>query len=181
MALTDSKEEFPNQLKKGIPGLLKMVRGTCWNQISDNCEFIISEIKNHEDGQDFDKVKKQFLKSNLQKKPKKLNDILPELMLGYDNFHDVDLEILQAKRHKTIINIKYYSKLSINEEFRESMKNENTMLHCHITIPPYASSFSDSTHKKFDVNWHLGGWRYEWNMWLWKMKFRWVEYLREAR
>ncbi len=43
------------------------------------------------------------------------------------------------------------------------------MLHSKVSTPPYASGLTNTTKKKFDIHWELGGIRHQWNLfWYWR-------------
>ena len=86
---------------------------------------------------------------------------MKELMLLYDDLYDVNLYIYKALKDKTIIDIRYFLKSSLDKDYLEKVKDKKPMLHCKIVQPPYIHYKSK---EKFDVNWDLGGMRYYWNL-----------------
>ncbi|MBI1838290.1 MAG: hypothetical protein HYR91_13595 [Flavobacteriia bacterium] len=141
-----------------------MARNLTFNKISDNCFYIISEIKNS-DKKNIE-LNKCHIKENQSKIPKPLSKIIYDLEELYPNFYDVNLYIYKAKKNATIIEIKYYSRLSLDEDYRQKTKEQETMLHCKITTPIYHSD----TNEKFDINWELGTLNHKWKLFWWRRK-----------
>ncbi|MBQ4804529.1 hypothetical protein J8L88_16835 [Aquimarina sp. MMG015] len=161
-----TKNNLVLNLKEATSTLLEMVRSSCWNEISDNTVYIISEI-----GKDLQN-RTERKKENNGKEPKSLNEITTELKTIYENLYDINLHIYKSKKKKTIIEIQYYPKSSLELDFYETVRDDEPMLHCKIGIPSYRKNDSE----QFDVNWELGGIRHEWNSFLGKMRFKTWEY-----
>ncbi len=178
--MAESKRQFapvlfiakplPNILKKGnlkqkisqsTSSLIDMASDICWNKISRNCQYITSEIKENI-GVNYPQIPHLRKKVNEKKEPKSLNEVTKELQLIYENLYDINLHIYKSQKEKTIIEIRYYLKTSLEKEFYSSIKENEPMLHCKVATPPYREES-----KKFDVNWELGGLRHKLNMfWL---------------
>lgn len=148
-----TKENLNQTLKDATSTLLEMARKSCYNKISDNTTYIISEIKNDI------RSRAERKKTNDKKHPKTLEQITTELQAIYENLYDINLYIYNAKKKITIIEIQYYPKSSLESSFYETVKYNDPMLHCKIRIPPYINDKS----KKYDVNWELGGIKHKWN------------------
>ena len=140
-----------------------MARNSCWNKISDNTSYIISEIKNGVPN------RTERKKANNKKKPKSLGKITTELKAFYENLYDINLYIYKSEKESTIIEIQYYPKSSLESDFFETVKDNEPMLHMKIGIPPLLNNKTE----KYDVNWELGGIRYEWNFFWRRMRFNW--------
>jgi hypothetical protein len=141
----------PNTLQKEIeevvPKLLDLARELTWNDISDNCKFILTEIKN---GQENFHVQRQLLKEENDKKiPLAFQEIIPTLEKLYDNLYDINLYIYEATKNATIIDIRYYLKSSLDKDYIQKVINNHPMLHCKVSIPPWLSDKKE----KFDINW----------------------------
>jgi len=93
------------------------------------------------------RIKKQNLENN-QKNPCRLQEIIAELETLYSELYDINLYIYKSESDKTIIDIKYYSKKSLEPSFREKVTDKAPMLHCKISHPPTLSEG-----EKFDINW----------------------------
>jgi hypothetical protein len=145
-----------------------MARNSCWNKISNNTSYIISEIVENDGMNLFERLPKRK-KENNKKTTKSLEQITVELEDIYEKLYDINLHLYQSKKNSTIIEIRYYSKSSLESEFQETVKNNEPMLHMKIGIPPYVNNKTE----KYDVNWELGGIRYELNLFWWRMKFNW--------
>ena len=144
-----------------------MARQSCWNKISENCEFILSEIDDDK-ASNFFKERKLRKLENLDKTPKPLKNIAKELQEIYSNLYDVNLYIFQAKRDKTIIDIRYFLKSKLELDYQQKVKDKDLMLHCKIGIPPY----QNNKENKYDVNWELGGIRDKLKTFWWRTKHK---------
>lgn len=161
------KENLEQNLIDATSSLLEMARNSCWNKISGNTSYLISKIKNDELNA-FDK-RKERKKENEKRITKSLKQISTELKAIYENLYDINLYIYKSEKENTIIEIQYFPKSSLESDFYETIKYNEPMLHCKIGIPPYVNNKSE----KYDVNWELGGMRYELNLFWWRMKFNW--------
>lgn len=161
------KESIEKELKNATDCLLKMVKISCWNKISNNTSYIISQIEN-DTLNDFERRKKRKLEND-KKNPESLKKVSNHLKSIYENLYDINLYIYRSRKENTIIEIQYYPKSSLESEFYETVKNNEPMLHMKIRIPPYLNNKNE----KYDVNWELGGIRYELNLFLSKLKFKW--------
>ncbi|OXB15975.1 hypothetical protein [Flavobacterium reichenbachii] len=160
-----TEETLQETLKEAASALIAMAGNSCWNNISQNTTYIISEIVS--DGQNFFDKRITRKKATERKTPKSLEEIVIELRTLYKDFYDLNFYIYKSSKDNTIIEIQYYSKLSLNPDFYETVKDNEPLLHYKIGIPPYARD-----KKKYDVNWELGGIRYNWNTFLYRLKFK---------
>ena len=155
------KENIYKDLTDATKSLLNLARDCSYNVISDNCLYIISEIKNSD--KNFRERNKIRIKENSLKTPKPLADILPTLDELYPNFYDVNLYVYRACKQVTIIEIQYYPRSSLNFEYRQQTQSQLTMLHCKVSNPPYYSAKKE----KFDINWEFEPLNHRWKMfWL---------------
>lgn len=159
-----NKENIYNDLKDATKSLIGRVKDLCFNNISDNCLYIISEIKNIESNS-FERTKIR-IKENSVKTPKSLANILPELEALYSNFYDVNLYVYKAYKNKTIIEIQYYPLSSLSNDYRLETQSKETMLHGKVVLPPYYTE----TKKKFDIHWEFEPLNHKWKMFWWKRK-----------
>ncbi len=144
-------ETLENEIKEAIPSLLEIARNLTKNKISDNCKFILTEIKDNDEN--FHKQRKLNNIVNDKKVPVSLTELMPELKKLYHNFYDINLHIYKATRNITIIDFRYYPKSSLDEDFRVKVLDNPPMLHCKILHPPWLSDRKE----KFDINWeHYG-------------------------
>lgn len=162
-----TKNNLELSLKEATSSLLEIARNSCWNKISNNTSYIISEIVNDERNS-FDK-RIERRKVNDKKKAKSLDQIIVELRDVYNDLYDVNLYVYKSKKANTIIEIQYYLKSSLDSGFYETVKENEPMLHCKIVIPNYRKTDTE----KFDINWELGGIRHEWNNLVGKIRFQW--------
>lgn len=158
------KENLYREISDAVQSLLKMARESSFNNISDNCKFIISEIK-HSDKNFFEQNKIRKTDNN-KKTPKPLADTIIELETIYANLYDVNLYVYKSNRHSTIIEIQYFPRSSHDLEYQIKSTTQETMLHCKVAIPAYASDNKE----KFDINWQLGSVNHKWKMFWWLRK-----------
>ncbi len=138
-----------------------MALDASFNAISHNCTFILSEIKNT--GLSTRKQNKIRKAENKTKIPKPLTEVVSELERMYEDLYDVNLQVYKAEKDSTIIEVRYFLRSSLEEEYRLKTMTTETMLHCKVSIPPYASD----TKERFDINWELGTPHHKWKMfWL---------------
>ena len=176
------KEELEIKISEATLLLIDMATDICWNKISKECEYIMSEIDESIDKNAFEfaKIRK---KVNDKKIPKSLKGIISDLTIIYGNLYDVNLYIYKSLSDKTIIEIRYFLKTSHTKEFYPTIINNETMLHCKIARPSYATELFNSKkpEKKFDINWELGGIRHEWNKFVNRIKFRFWKFKHRKR
>ncbi len=160
------KESIYKEISDAVQSLLKLARDSSFNKISDNCKFIISEIK-HSDKNFFEqnKIRKTY---NDKKTPKPLAEIIVELEILYPNLYDVNLYVYKADKYSTIIEIQYFPRSSLDIEYQKTYATQETMLHCKVAIPAYASD----NKIKFDINWQLETINHKWKMFWWQWKTR---------
>lgn len=142
-----TQETLHQDIQDAVAGLLEMARGATWNSISDNCKFIISEIKNSKDS--FHIQRRLRKMENDQKTPVTFSEILPELKAIYADLYDINLEIYRADKELTIVDIRYYLKISLDKDYMEKVLIQPPMLHCKVPIPYWL----DEKTEKFDINW----------------------------
>jgi hypothetical protein len=102
---------------------------------------------------------------NFKKRLIGLKDAIAELKDKYFELYDINLYIDKALKGVTIIDIRYYSKNSLDIDYREKVSELPPMLHSKVTHPNYSEPG-----KKFDINWENENWRYKWNTFL--LRFR---------
>jgi hypothetical protein len=128
---------FEESLTNMYASLLKMAKEITYNNISDNCRFILNEIKNS-DTNSFEGQRKRIKENNKQPKVD-FKEVVMQLLKIYPNLYDINLYIHKSTKHLTVIDIRYYLKSSLGEEFEEKEKNNAPMIHCKISLPPYQS------------------------------------------
>lgn len=159
-----SKENLEQDLVGAIDGLLKMAQDSTYKIISDNCKFILAEIKD-EDG-NFDLRRRLRKERNDKKIPQAFEQLLPQLIDLYANFYDINLHVYKALKAETIVEIAYYPKSSLDDEFRKEVIESAPMLHCKVAVPSYASDGQN----KFDINWEHEPLHHKWKMYWWRRK-----------
>ena len=149
-----------NEIEEAVPKLLEVARELTWNKISENCKFILTEIKNSEGNF---QVQRQARKNeNDLKIPMTLQEQMPALEHLYNNFYDINLHIYRATKDLTTIDIRYYLKSSLDAEYRQTVMYSEPTLHCKMASPPWLSDKK----VKFDINWEhkerLTNWKLFW-------------------
>jgi hypothetical protein len=166
-----TNETLFGDILKATQSLLDLAGEVSWNKISDNCRYIISEIKDSTD--DFMIQRRRSKAENRQKVPGTLSDIIPKLQEKYDELYDINLYIDKAINGLTIIDIRYYSRLSLDTDYREKVSMQAPMLHSKVTNPPYRVEG-----KRFDINWENENLRYKWNSFLLRVRVKFCGYQR---
>lgn len=159
-------DTLDKDLKGLTDDLLEMARNLTWNEISNDCRYILTEIVDSD--KNFFEQRKLRKRLNDSKIPRDLNLIVPDLKTIFENIYDLNLYVYKAKAEQTIIEIQYYPKSNLNKDYLEKVKDNKPMLHCKIATPPYAVD----NKVKFDINWELGGLRHEWKMFWWRQNVK---------
>lgn len=162
------KEILEKDLKNGIERLFKLAENTCWNILSKNCMFILSEIK-YPDTRSFEILRFERKKTNETKKLATFEQISFNLTAIYADLYDINLYVYKSTHKLTIIEIQYLRKSAFDKNYWATIKDNPSMVHAKIGIPPYIDFENRS--KKFDINWELGGFEYTCKMFWWR--FQW--------
>lgn len=160
------KELLYSEIQTIVVQLLELARDLSHNEISSNCYYILSEIENSEENTNERQKKRK--KVNYKKTPKSLVAILTDLDVLFPKLFDVNLYIYKAKKDSTIIEIQYYSRSALDIDYQKITANQEPMLQCKVSVPPYASDSGE----KFDINWELGTLRHKWKLFWWKRKIK---------
>lgn len=161
-----NKEYLKEKIESCIGNLQRLAKINCWNEISFNYVFIVSDFNEFE-GSNFFEQRKARNKVNKFKTALSLDSVIEILNKESHDFYDVNLYIFKASKKETIIEIQYYRKSNLEPNYFEIVKNEKPMFHSKISLPSY---FLEG--RKFDVNWELGGIRHSWNHFLSQIKYR---------
>ena len=156
--------KIKKQIEKATSDLLKMAKDICWNEISNNCFYILTEI-NPENDLKFSN-RKLYKKINDKKELKKIDEIIEDLKIFYFDIYDINLFVYKSTKNKTIIDLRYFLKVNSGHNI-DKIKETEPMIHSRITLPFYRKNEKE----KFDVNWELGGVKQEWKMFLGKLKY----------
>lgn len=160
------ENNIEKEIKNLTARLLEIVNLYCWNAVSENLMFILSDISEVK-GKDFFIQRSIKNKLNKNKIPKSLKEAINELKEIYDLIYDINLYVYKAEKHQTIIDIRYFLKKNLDPDFSKTIADAPPMLHSKIEKPPYLKN----NKTKFDVNWELGGMKYNWNMFWWKANY----------
>ncbi len=147
-----TKDTLQYDIAEAIPRLLDIARESTWNKISDNCKFILTEISNDVENAHQRRVRNK--KENDKKTPLSLAELMPTLQKLYDNIYDINLHIYRSRPGMTVIDIRYYLKSSLDDEYRQKVLYNEPMLHCKVSMPPWLGD----KWEKFNVNWEHKLW-----------------------
>lgn len=168
----NTNKNIEEQIGNLTISLLEMVNLYCWNDISENLVYILSDISKVE-GENFFIQRRNKNKLNKKAKPKNFNEAILNLKEIYDSIYDINLYVYKSEKYRTIIDIRYFPKSELDPDHLKTVVNITPMLHCKIAHPPYFKN----EEKKFDVNWELGGINYHWNMFWWKANYKWHRHI----
>ena len=146
------------EIEKAVPKLLDLAKELTWNVCSDNCKFILTEIKDSEENFHMQRVSRK--KENEKKVPVAFSELMPTLQNLYDNLYDINLYIYKSDRLLTVVDIRYYPKSSLDEEYRQKVSHNPPMLHCKVAHPPWLTGKNE----KFDINWEHKQWLANWKL-----------------
>lgn len=139
--------ELYKQFAEASEALINLARGMTWNNFSNDYTYILSEIKDSD--KDGMKSRKDMIAENKKKKPVSLEELLPALENIYDNVYDFNLYVYKATKETTVIDIRFYPKMSLDPEFRKTVQDNTPMMHCKVPIPWWRSN--DKI--QFDIHW----------------------------
>jgi hypothetical protein len=159
-------QALKSELEAAVSSLFSLAEELTWNRLSHNCKFILTEIKdNAENCHEQRRLRKL---ENDKKISLTLEEILPALQALYDNLYDINLQIYRSRKTETVIEIRYYPKSSLDEEFRQKIMDKPPMLHCKISMPPWLMK----RNKQFDINWEHNIGLNKWRFFLLKLKLK---------
>lgn len=153
-----TSDSLQQEIQEAIPELLNMARGISWNKISNNCKFILTEIKDSDRG--FNDQRMLLKKENDKKTPLLFQQVIPILQTLYKNLYDINLYIYKSSKDLTVIDIRYYQKSSLDKDYRQKVTDNPPMIHCKIAIPPWLLTKNE----KFDINWERKLWLIKWKL-----------------
>jgi len=136
-----------NQIEEAIPKLFGIARNLTWKKISENCKFILTEIK--DSNENFHEQRKLNKKLSDKKVPVTLTELMPTLNKVYDSFYDINLHIYRATKNMTVIDFRYYPRSSLDKDYQEKVLHKTPMFHCKVSMPPWLTDKKE----RFDINW----------------------------
>ena len=161
------EKNIEEEIANLMPKLLEMVNQCCWNNISENLMFILSNVSEVK-GENFFVQRSNRNKLNSQKEPKSFDEVIASVKEIYDLIYDINLFVYKSENFRTIIEIRYFLKSELEPDYLKTVINNRPMLHCKVSKPPYIENYN----YKFDVNWELGGMRHNWKMFWWNRKMK---------
>ncbi|MCS4303990.1 hypothetical protein [Chryseobacterium sp. BIGb0232] len=161
-----NKDSLKDNIEICIVNLQRLAKMNCWNKISPDFVFIVSDFNEFE-RLNFFEQRKARNKINKHKDVLGLDSVIEILSKEYHDLYDITLYIFKAGRKETIIEIQYYRKSNFEPDYFAIVKKEPPMFHSKISLPNYVVKG-----RKFDVNWELGGVRDSWNYFLHRIKHK---------
>ncbi|MDQ8140564.1 hypothetical protein [Chryseobacterium sp. CFS15] len=140
-------EILEENIKITTDHLLELVKKNCWNIITNRYQYILTDVNSLE-YINLHELRKIKQKTNSKKTPQNLNSIVETLAEFNDDLYDVVLYVFKAKNNKTIIEIEYLKKSDLDLEYYQKIKDNLTMFHAKIIMPPHQNQLV-----KFDANW----------------------------
>lgn len=157
-------ETIEDEILAAIPKLMDMAKELTLNKFSDEYLFLLSAISDkHPDL--IDRIK-HHKRNNDRREPKKLQEVIPELIAILNDLYDINLTIYKATKKVTIIEISYYAKSQLEEAYRKAISTQPPMIHCKVALPPW---FGDKE-KPFDINWQHKVLQIWWKMFTQRLK-----------
>ncbi len=140
-------ETTEEEIRAAIPKLMEMATELTRNKFSDEYLFFLSAINDKQP--DLIERLQQQKRNNDRREPKKLQEVIPELIAIFNDLYDINLTIYKATKKATIIEISYYAKSQLEEAYRETVSAQPPMLHCKVALPPWLGGKNEL----FDINW----------------------------
>lgn len=141
-----SPETLEEDLKLMADALLRTARDHTFNRLSDNCKFILSEIRTDDPYVPADKKRKE---ENDRKEPLPLTELVPVIRDFYLDIYDINLYVYRSFKDLTVIDIRYFLKSSLDKEFAAQVVDRQPMSHSKLIMPPFLTDKKT----KFDINW----------------------------
>lgn len=138
---------FKKQVEESIHALLALAGNMVSNKLSNDCRFILTEIKyTSENLHAHRKIRKR---ENDRKTPVSIENILSIVNNLYDEIYDLNFQVYKATKKCTVIEISYFPKSSLEQDYRQKISGNPPMIHCKVAMPPWLSDNKE----KFDINW----------------------------
>lgn len=161
-----SRETLEKDIKNSIANLVRLVEKECWNKLSANFSFILSDF-NEFKRKNFYELTRSKVEINNKKVPQSLETIIKILRTEYSDLYDIILYVFKAKKSETIIEIEYFRKSNFEPDYLKKVKNNPPMFHSKISMPRYWKGG-----KNIDINWHFGGLKHTLNLFVYDFNNR---------
>lgn len=156
-------ESLRDNIQRCIANLLYLAEINCWNIISPNLLFILSDFNEFEGTNSFEMTWSRNRVNN-SKTGFTLDTALEILYKELNDLYDVSLYIFRTSKKETIIEIQYYRKSNFDADYFAVVKDNPPLFHSKISLPSYAPEGG-----KFDINWECGGGiDHVWKNFLWR-------------
>lgn len=114
-----------------ISSLEALVEECCWNKISNNYLYILTDISELEYS-NFHELRTTIRKINNKKRPKDLDSVLKSLTEIYSDLYDINCYIFRAEKDFTIVEIQYYKKSNLDRDFAKKVRDNPPMYHARV-------------------------------------------------
>ncbi|WP_312994581.1 hypothetical protein [Chryseobacterium flavum] len=145
MTIQETLEEY---LNTSIDNLLRLVEDYCWNPISINRVFILTDFNELKRTNPF-YFRSWGNKINRSKRRFSFEEVVRILNSEYHDLYDVNLYIFKTNKKETVIEILYYRKSNLEPDYFITVQNNPPMFHSKISTPFYVLEG-----ERFDVNWN---------------------------
>lgn len=152
--------ELYTSFAEATVALINLAKEITWNDYSSEYFYILSEIKDSD--KNARERRKEMVAENKKKTPVPLQELLPVLEKIHDNVYDFNLHVYKTSKKMTVIDIRYYPKMSLEPGYRKQAQDNKPMMHCKVATPPDRQG-----NEKFDIHWE----HYFDNVW-WKKTWR---------
>ncbi|MFT5779729.1 MAG: phosphoribosylformylglycinamidine (FGAM) synthase PurS component [Crocinitomicaceae bacterium] len=153
--------KFTENISELVEKVSELAERFCTNSVSDNYEYIHSEIEiNPRRNLQIERIER--IKANNKKETLSLETACLFLFKKYSDLFDINVCIHRSHRSKTVIDIRYLLKSSLESSEREVEENVEPMYHAKLTNPPYLLKEGE----KYDVNWEHRTFNTRWRLYL---------------
>jgi hypothetical protein len=101
-----SQEILETGIRNSVENILMLAEKYCWNKLSPNLSFILSDFNEFKGNTSFELIKSKR-EINNKKILQSLETIIEVLKEKYSDLYDVVLYVFESKKEKTIIEIEF--------------------------------------------------------------------------
>ena len=162
ITLKMTKAILQKSIEEATVELLALVGKNCWNQVSTNCNYILSKCSSVDL---WWKDELEWINQNKDKQPISQDELVSKLNQSLSDLYRIELAVYRAHSTMTTIELRYSLKSECEKRIYAVVKNSNPLLGCKLSIPEYWNPQS-----KFDVNWHFKGNGHRWKLFLYRTR-----------
>jgi len=155
-----NQTEFKGKIIELLSSLDGLVEECCFNSVSRNQLFILSEIDINpkENSRDPLLVRVAEIEAKKSKEVLNLKEVSSRLFSIYPDLYDINVTVFHSMKQKTFIEFSYVRKSHLDDGHPCRMSNVEPMYHAKLTTPFYLKDQNE----KFDVNWQHQEWKNWW-------------------